>query len=173
MQLTRTDGLTGTPLYMSPESIRDASAADERSDLYAIGAIGYSLLCGAPPFEGDSAADVCAMKLHHPLPESPDRRLGVPLAADLQGVLLRCLSRDPQARPSSARQLAVDLMSCRDSPHWTQQDAALWWREVFDGPYPDDFDVNESQRSADGTRGDTAVNRDPPAVRRAAQSTVN
>ncbi|QDV87266.1 Serine/threonine-protein kinase PrkC [Stieleria magnilauensis] len=172
MQLTRVDSLTGTPLYMSPESIRDAASADVLSDIYSIGAVGYNLLCGLAPLEGESATDVCAKKLHEE-PESPERRIGVPLAKDLQRVLLRCLHLDPQARPQSAQQLAGELLACADSPHWTQADAALWWREIFDGPYLDDFELSEDNPSAEGTQGDTAVNEKRPAASPLAQSTAS
>lgn len=171
-QLTRTDGLTGTPLYMSPEAIRDASSANELSDIYSIGALGYTLLSGVPPFEGESSADVCAKKLNG-APEPPERRIGLPLAEDLQTVLMRCLQLDPGKRPPSAKQLAVELLACVDSPHWTQQDAALWWREVFDGPFVNDFESSEKSGGSHHTRGDTAVNASRPEVHATAQSTVS
>ena len=124
MQLTRTDSLTGTPLFMAPESIRDAAAAGVLSDVYSIGAVGYTLLCGSPPFFGDST-DVCARKLHE-VPEPPRFRINAPLPDDLQLVLMRCLSLDPKDRPQSAKQLASELLRCADSNLWTQADAALW-----------------------------------------------
>ena len=172
MQLTRVDSLTGTPLYMSPESIRDAASADVLSDIYSIGAVGYTLICGFAPFDGESSTDVCAEKLHKE-PELPERKINVSLARDLQDLLLRCLSLNPEKRPQSAQQLASDLLACADSPHWTQQDAALWWREVFDGPYLDDFEINDLSKSSDGTQGETAVNEKRPAASALAQSTAN
>lgn len=172
MQLTRVDSLTGTPLFMSPESIRDAASADVRSDLYSIGAVGYTLLCGFAPFDGESSTEVCARKLHEE-PELPERKINVSLAHDLQDLLLRCLSLDPEKRPQSAQQLASDLLACSDSPHWNQQDAALWWREVFDGPYLDDFEINDASKSADGTQGETAVNEKRPAASALDQSMAN
>lgn len=172
LQLTRVDSLTGTPLYMSPESIRDAAAADVLSDIYSIGAVGYTLLCGMPPFDGETSADVCAKKLHQE-PMRCDERLGVDLSDDLQRLLLKCLRLDPDQRPQSVQKLASGLLACVDSPHWSQQDAALWWREIFDGPYLDDFEFDQESGSAHGTRGDTAVNEKRPVANPLAQSTVN
>jgi serine/threonine-protein kinase len=174
LQLTRVDSLTGTPLFMSPESIRDASAAGVSGDVYSIGAVGYTLLCGRPPFEADCSADVCAMKLHqHPeLPE--DHLQGVSLAKDLQTILMSCLRLDPAERPESVEVLAARLAACHDSPRWTQADAALWWREVFDGPFPTEFEVTEDEPSAtNGTRGDTAVNEHRPPRKPIAQTTAS
>lgn len=141
-------------------------------NVYSIGAVGYKLICGFAPFGGESSTDVCAKKLHKE-PELPERKINVTLARDLQQVLLRCLSLDPEKRPQTAQQLANDLLACVDSPHWTQQDAALWWREVFDGPYLDDFEMNHLSKASDGTQGETAVNEKRPAASELAQSTAN
>jgi serine/threonine-protein kinase len=99
---------------------------------------------------------VCAKKLQKE-PELPERKINVTLARDLQQVLLRCLSLDPENRPQTAQQLANDLLACVDSPHWTQPDAALWCREVFEGPYLDDFEMNHLSRASEGPQGETTV----------------
>src|SRR4051794_18083195 len=49
--LTNMNAITGTPLYLAPESITHADQVDGRSDIYALGAVGYYLLTGAPPFD--------------------------------------------------------------------------------------------------------------------------
>jgi serine/threonine protein kinase len=134
--------------------------------------VGYTLICGFPPFSGASSIDVCAKKLNKE-PELPEKKINASLARDLQKLLLRCLSLDPERRPQSTQRLAKDLLACVDSPHWTQQDAALWWREVFDGPYLDDFEIGDLSEADDGTQGDTAVNEKRPAASELAQSTAN
>jgi len=53
------EGMAGTPLYMSPESIQTPDLVDARSDLYAVGAVGYFLLTGAPVFQATSFGDLC------------------------------------------------------------------------------------------------------------------
>ena len=171
LQLTRVDSLTGTPLYMSPESIRDASAAGVLSDIYSIGAVGYTLFCGVPPFSGESSTEICARKLHEP-PEPPEKRLGVSVSRHLQDVLMRCLQLEPADRPQSAKQLAAELLACPESPRWTQADAALWWQEVFDGPYLDDFEMSDAAPADENRGGDTAVSEKRP-VANAAQSTAS
>lgn len=165
LQITRTDSLTGTPLYMSPESIRDASSADRLSDLYSIGAVGYTLLCGRPPFEGPSSADVCAAKLHREA-EWPEEKIAQPLARDLQSVIMRCIDRDPAKRPLSVNALVHELAQCETPTPWSQQDAALWWREIFDGPYVEELQIDDADStSAGGTKGDTAVSPRPARLR--------
>src|SRR6185369_11608020 len=53
-QSRQTGGLSGTPLYMSPEAIQTPDLVDARSDLYAVGAIGYFLITGQPVFNATS-----------------------------------------------------------------------------------------------------------------------
>ena len=52
--------IRGTPHYLSPEGVNTPQEVDARSDLYALGAVGYCLLTGRPVFEGDTAFEVCA-----------------------------------------------------------------------------------------------------------------
>ncbi len=129
-EVTLSDAITGTPMYMSPESVRDARSADERSDLYSIGAVGYTLLTGMPTFEGEIAVDICLKQLDEE-PLRPCDRIGMPLPDDLQNVLMSCLRKDPQERPQSVDDLADALRQCKDAYHWSAGDAYRWWEEVI------------------------------------------
>jgi serine/threonine protein kinase len=119
--------LTGTPLYMSPESMTAPEAGDPRSDLYAVGAVGYFLLTGKPVFEGSSVAEIIGHHLHTP-PVPPSQRGTQPVPADVEGVILQCLRKRPEERPSDARALRDALRRCRVPQPWTNDDAAAWWR---------------------------------------------
>ena len=91
--------LTGTPLYMAPEQAHGRRGVGPQSDLYALGATLYELLCGRPPFAGDSEAVVEQHLRAAPVP--PSRRVaGVPRALD--ALLVELLAKDPRARPASA-----------------------------------------------------------------------
>ena len=125
--LTSSGGLTGTPLYLSPEAVRKPDTIDARSDLYAVGAVGYFLLTGTPVFDGASVMEI----LYHQAstqPEPPSQRLGQPLSEDLERLLLRCLGKDPHGRPASAQVLARELSACAVKQSWTELDAERWWR---------------------------------------------
>jgi len=118
--------IRGTPLYMAPESIRDAAHSDGRSDIYALGAVAYFLLTGSPPFSGASVVEVCAAHLHME-PEKPSARLGSAIAPGLEMLVLACLAKAPDARPSSAQALLTRLEAL-EIPAWTADRARAWWR---------------------------------------------
>jgi len=127
-RLTAEDVIHGTPQYLAPEAIRNADSIDARSDLYALGAVGYFLLTGTPVFTGKSALE----HIHHHLqtqPEPPSKRLGRPLPPKLEAVILSCLEKDPDRRPESARALAEALKACDDVQPWDEVDAQRYWRE--------------------------------------------
>jgi serine/threonine-protein kinase len=103
--------LVGTPAYIAPESILTPDAIDGRIDLYALGAVGYWLLTGTPVFDGNSVVELCSHHIHT-APESPTSRLGHPIPADLEAVVMRCLVKDPAGRYANARAVAEALDAC-------------------------------------------------------------
>jgi serine/threonine-protein kinase len=138
--LTHADTITGTPLYLAPETITDPSTVDHRVDIYALGAVGYCLLTGAPPFQGRSTVEVCGHHLHT-IPAPPSARLGSPLPGDLDAVLLSCLAKRPEDRPTSARELQARLRECARYAPWSSDDAhPFWerWRATHSGQTPPD-----------------------------------
>jgi hypothetical protein len=126
-KLSSTEDITGTPLYMPPESILDPKQVDARSDIYALGAVAYWLLTGTSPFTGRTIVEICAAHIHQP-PEPPSRRLGRELPADLESVVMRCLAKEQQARPATALMLLESLRAVNDC-EWTSAQAASRWTE--------------------------------------------
>jgi hypothetical protein len=124
--LTQTDTVAGTPLYLAPETITDPASVDHRVDLYALGAVGYCLLTGAPPFQGRSTVEVCGHHLHS-TPTAPSQKLGIRLPGTLEALILRCLAKSRDDRPESARELQRLLRECATFAPWTDTDAAACW----------------------------------------------
>jgi eukaryotic-like serine/threonine-protein kinase len=124
--LTVANAITGTPLYMAPESIVAPETIDARADLYALGAVGYWLLTGTHVFGGTTVVEVCAHHLHS-TPEPPSVRLRAPVSADLESLLLACLAKRPEERPASANVLRERLLACAAAGRWTNASAAAWW----------------------------------------------
>jgi hypothetical protein len=124
--LSKADVISGTPAYMAPETINQRPGVDGRVDLYAIGLVGYFLLTGRDAFSAEAVMDLLMAHLNNP-PPKPSAL--VPVAADLEAVLLRCLAKDPAERPADADMLAEELLACQDAGSWTAGDARRWWRD--------------------------------------------
>ncbi len=122
----QTGGLSGTPLYMSPEAIQTPDLVDPRSDLYAVGAIGYFLITGQPVFDATSLVELCQQHVSA-VPESPARRLGAAVSPELEAALLACLEKRRDKRPQTARDLAALLDRATGMRSWSFEDADAWW----------------------------------------------
>jgi serine/threonine-protein kinase len=126
--LSTTNMLLGTPLYMSPEHIRSTDAIDARSDLYALGAVGFFLLTGTPPFPGDSVLEVCRKHLHeNAVP--PSTKTTHPVPASLDRLIVACLDKSKEGRPTDARALQLALEQCASEAPWTEAQAEDWWKQ--------------------------------------------
>jgi hypothetical protein len=125
---THANVITGTPLYIAPETMNAPESVDGRADLYALAAVGYWLLTGTHVFDGKSILEVCAHHLHS-APEPPSTRLGSAVSADLEALLLACLAKRPGDRPASAQALRARLRGCAAAGRWTNERAARWWTE--------------------------------------------
>jgi eukaryotic-like serine/threonine-protein kinase len=104
---TEVGTILGTPTYMPPEQA-EGKAVDERADVYAIGAILYHTLAGAPPYGGSSSAETLARVLSQGPTPLPVREPGVP--RDLATVVEKAMARDPSLRYPTAKELADDLV---------------------------------------------------------------
>jgi eukaryotic-like serine/threonine-protein kinase len=125
--LTRDNAITGTPLYMPPEALTGTEQVDARSDIYALGAVAYFLLVGDHVFSGQSLIEVCSKHLLE-LPVPPSARLGQPLPAELERLVLECLEKKPEQRPGSARELMERLQAVH-ADAWDAKRAEAWWRQ--------------------------------------------
>ncbi|HEU5182458.1 MAG TPA: protein kinase [Candidatus Polarisedimenticolia bacterium] len=111
---THAGAIFGTVGYMSPEQARDRPA-DERSDLFAFGAVFYEMLAGRRAFRGESAADTVSAILKE---EPPALSIADPeLAPGLERIVRRCLEKDPARRVRSASDLVFDLEECAAASH--------------------------------------------------------
>jgi serine/threonine protein kinase len=106
--LTLSNAVLGSPSYMSPEQIRSARTVDPSTDVWSLGVVLYQLVTGRLPFQAPNATDlITAVLKEAPAAPSASRR-GLPLALD--GVVLRCLEKDPRARYASVAALSAALL---------------------------------------------------------------
>jgi serine/threonine-protein kinase len=131
VRLTRDGALAGSPAFMSPEQALGRRQLDARSDIYNIGAVAYFLITGNLLFDRESTLQMLHAHAYEPLVPSDEFKDGVP--ADLQGVILRCLEKDPDRRYQDAVTLEKALAACDNTSPWTTERAEEWWRRHGDG----------------------------------------
>lgn len=97
--VTMDGSLMGTPPYMSPEQ-GTGGEIDERSDIYALGALAYALLAGEPPFVDDNPLTVLEMHQEASVPPLPDR-----VPSSVADLIRWMLEKEPEERPSQMWQV--------------------------------------------------------------------
>jgi serine/threonine-protein kinase len=111
--LTQAGSSLGTPAYMAPEQVA-GDTLDYRVDIYAWGIIAYEILAGSHPFaDKTSAAQLMAAHVSQPPVPLAERAPNVP--PQLAQLVMRCLEKIPDARPSSAADLLKDLETAQES----------------------------------------------------------
>jgi serine/threonine protein kinase len=134
--LTATDMITGTPLYMSPESIQDPEHVDGRGDLYALGAVAYFLLTGRPVFEANNVIEIIRRHVESK-PVPPSEVSKTPIAPELERLIMSCLEKSADKRPATAAAMVEALQRAVPLQPWTSADAERWWLQndpAGDGP---------------------------------------
>ena len=127
--ITREGMIVGTPAYLPPEALTNPDRVDHRSDPYAMGAVGFYLLTGENVFTGQTVVEVCGHHIHT-TPDSPSERRGEAIPTKLEQLILRCLEKDPAARPQTAGELVGLPTDCEQFDSWTQDDARKRWNTV-------------------------------------------
>jgi serine/threonine protein kinase len=119
-------GMTGTPMYMSPEAIQNPKSVDVRSDIYSLGAVGYFLLTGHSLFQATSLGELFQ---HHidstPLP--PSKRMQMEVDSQLEAAIMACLEKNRANRPQTAKDLAIKLELVPTVDDWCREKAEAWW----------------------------------------------
>ena len=131
--------LVGTPMYMAPEAIKGEQFVEGRSDLYALGAVGYFLVTGSPMFSSKNIVEIVAHHLHT-VPTPPSQRTERTVPPDLEAMLTRCLAKDPGDRFGTARELTDALVECADSTPWSLKHAAELWKSFTPTRSSEDHD---------------------------------
>ena len=112
-KLTLDGSIVGTPAYMAPEQARgELDEIDEKSDVYALGAVLYQMLSGRPPFDGPVAGLIIQQVLHaEPLRLSA---VASDCPPELEALVERAMKKDKSERLASAREFASEVKAFRD-----------------------------------------------------------
>ena len=124
--ITVTGMVLGTPAFLAPELVSGHGAFDGRADIYALGCVAFWLLTGRPPFE---AGDAMSLLMHHskttPCPPSTMSEESIP--ADVDALVLECLSKAPSLRPPNAEILLERFSKLSVADRWEPRHARAWW----------------------------------------------
>ncbi len=115
----------GTPAYLAPENITDPSTVGPAVDLYALGAVGYFLLTGQLVFTGKTNGEI-ALKHVTDKPRPPSELAKSKIPELLEGVILKCLEKQPGDRYASATALA-EALEAVSTADWDRECARTWW----------------------------------------------
>ena len=109
--LTQAGSVMGTATYFAPEQAQGLPL-DPRSDLYSVGVVLYEMVTGRPPFSGESPVAIAYKHVQEQ--PAPPRHLNTNVPTDLEAIILKLLSKNPQGRYPSADDLRADLRRFRE-----------------------------------------------------------
>jgi eukaryotic-like serine/threonine-protein kinase len=116
----------GTPAFMSPEQVVGARVVDARSDIYAVGCLGYWLLTGQLVFAGHTAMETI-LKHVQAKPEPPSQHVESDIPESFDELILACLEKNPDHRPPTTDAVATRLSAIETREEWSQERAHQWW----------------------------------------------
>jgi eukaryotic-like serine/threonine-protein kinase len=162
--------VSGTPLYMSPEAIQTPELVDPRSDLYAVGAVGYFLLTGQTAFSGRTLGELCQQQITA-VPDPPSQRLGRAVSPELEHAILACMEKNRAKRPQTARDLATMLGRVAD--RWSLDEAEAWWSRHERSRFPSRRNAAPMSSAAGSVSSEqSGVSPTPPAAKETKSAAV-
>jgi serine/threonine-protein kinase len=156
--VTQSHQIVGSPGYMSPEQIKDASTVDARTDLWSLGVVMYELLTGKPPFPGERAMEIFSAVLERTPPSPLSLRPDMP--EGLSAIVSRCLERERDDRFRDTAELARALL-----PFAPENAAPIVARieQILHGTAPSERTIEAPTRSKRETHNPYELHDERPA----------
>ncbi len=160
--LTAFDATLGSFAYMAPEQVRGAARADERADIYAVGAVTFRALAGRLPFEGATAAVLVSMKLDRSAPSLAEAT-GEKWPAGVERFLERALARRREDRFGNAAEALTSWRAIQPENITRARRTSARARNTDPPPQPEDPATvvdGPPEMTIEGTFGDGLLPRD-------------
>jgi serine/threonine protein kinase len=126
LDITAENAARGTPGFMAPEQVVGDRPADGRSDIYALGCLGYWLITGRLVFTGRTAFETILQHVQaEPSPPSASSPNRIPRSLD--DLILSCLAKNPDERPSTADAVAARLDTIEADCAGSAESLREWW----------------------------------------------
>ncbi len=142
--IKQTDSIRGSAHYLSPEQAEGAPVST-KSDIYSLGIVLYELVSGTLPFSGDSSVSVALKHINEQPPPPTEVNSEVPV--ELERIILRAISKDPEARYNSVAELLRDLKEIEDDlpdEEVTNQPTMVLSRnEIIEAPETEESSIEE------------------------------
>jgi serine/threonine-protein kinase len=143
--MAHTSGIVGTAQYFSPEQAK-GEQVDARTDLYSTGVLLYEMICGRPPFKGESAVSVAYQHVSEAV--IPPSQFDSSITPELDAVVLRGLAKDRDERFQTAEEFREHLIAAANgspatmaapvvSPNATAATTTAWTLDSVDEPESD------------------------------------
>ncbi|HEY8090728.1 MAG TPA: serine/threonine-protein kinase, partial [Polyangiaceae bacterium] len=110
-ELTQEGAFLGSPKYIAPEQVNERRV-DARTDVYALGVIGYECLTGVVPFEGETNLETILAHTSRPVPAMAHRAPDVAVPSVAEAFVRRCLEKEPEARPQGMEEVLRVITDC-------------------------------------------------------------
>jgi hypothetical protein len=119
--------LCGTPMFLAPELIKATATASPLTDIYALGISIYQMITGKAPFEVKSYEELWDHHFHT-VPILPSEMLGRSISPQLEELVMKCLEKDPKARPQSMDEILSVLKNIPETNLWNETESFNWWK---------------------------------------------
>jgi eukaryotic-like serine/threonine-protein kinase len=109
-RLTKTGFIQGTPAYMSPEQVL-GETVDGRADIYGLGCLLYTLLCGRKPFAGKAGTAALRAQIYEMPPSFAEATPGLTIPAEVEALVFRAMAKQPELRFSSMLEMQQAILA--------------------------------------------------------------
>lgn len=124
-RMTSTGDFLGTLAYAAPEQVGTSGSVDVRSDVYSLGVVLYELLAGKLPYDTEGTVAKTVRNIQDQAPASLAHQVQV--SGDLETVVLKAISKEPDRRYQSAQQFLEDLQRLQNGRPIAAKRASGWY----------------------------------------------